>query len=57
MDLHPYNTIRHDTTRHNKSLVGKCAKTNFNNVGFAIVVREVGSKFHRNFVVGFKAHP
>jgi hypothetical protein len=20
-------------------------------------VREVGSKFHRNFVVGFKAHP
>jgi hypothetical protein len=20
-------------------------------------VREVGNKFHRNFVVGFKAHP
>jgi hypothetical protein len=40
-----------------QSLVEKCAKANFNNVWFATIVREVGNKFHRNFVVGFKAHP
>jgi len=45
------------TKKTTQSLVEKCAKLFFNNVWFAIVVREVGSKFHRNFVVGFKAHP
>jgi hypothetical protein len=42
--------------RTTQRLIEKCAKTNFNNASFGIAVKEVGVKFHINFVVGFRVH-